>query len=93
MTFYNFVWAWTTIAIIVFLILIYFKIKAPYGRHTSNKWGPVIDNKWGWFWMELPAFLLMPLLALLGLVETDLTYLLVFYGHTIIFRTFVFLSD
>ncbi|MAO32807.1 MAG: hypothetical protein CL824_04800 [Crocinitomicaceae bacterium] len=92
MTFYNFVWAWTTIAIIVFLILIYFKIKAPYGRHTSNKWGPVIDNKWGWFWMELPAFLLMPLLALLGPEpKTDLTYLLVFlWSYHYFFRTFVF---
>lgn len=92
MTFYNFVWVWTAIAIIVFLILIFFKIKAPYGRHASNKWGPVIDNKWGWFWMELPAFALMPLFAFSGPEpKTDLSYLLVFlWSYHYFFRTFVF---
>jgi steroid 5-alpha reductase family enzyme len=31
----------------------------------------MIDNKWGWFWMELPAFFIFPLLVLKGPKELD----------------------
>lgn len=31
----------------------------------------MIPNKWGWFFMELPALLVMPLLAILGPREKD----------------------
>ncbi len=91
-SFYNLVWAWAGIGLLVFCILVIFKIKAPYGRHSSDQWGPVIDNKWGWFWMELPAFIIMPILALAGPEpKTDLSYLLVFlWSYHYFFRTFVF---
>jgi 3-oxo-5-alpha-steroid 4-dehydrogenase 1 len=36
-----------------------FYVTAPFGRHTSNKWGPTLNNKLGWFLMELPSFLIM----------------------------------
>ena len=90
--FYTLVWIWAGIGIVVFFILVFFKIKAPYGRHSSDQWGPVIDNKWGWFWMELPAFIVMPLLALTGPEpKTELSYLLVFlWSYHYFFRTFVF---
>ena len=49
---------WIIIGLIIFPInLIY---KAPYGRHTSKKWGISIDNKLGWIIMELPALLICP---------------------------------
>ena len=57
-------WIWIAIPIIIFPILL--KIKVPYGRHTTSGWGPMIDNHWGWFWMEIPALLTFPLLAILG---------------------------
>jgi hypothetical protein len=48
--------AWILIAIIIFPILL--KVKAPYGRHTTKNWGALIDNRFGWFIMELPSLLL-----------------------------------
>jgi 3-oxo-5-alpha-steroid 4-dehydrogenase 1 len=46
---------WILLACAVFLVLL--KIAAPYGRHTSQKWGITISNRWGWVFMELPALL------------------------------------
>jgi 3-oxo-5-alpha-steroid 4-dehydrogenase 1 len=43
-------WAWIAIGVIVFFALLF--ITAPYGRHTSTTWGPLIDNRVGWFVME-----------------------------------------
>ena len=69
---------WIGVAIITFLALVLFKIKAPYGRHSSQQWGPMISNKWGWFLMELPALILMPLIALLGSSEkNEVSYFLI----------------
>ncbi|GAB5416726.1 MAG: 3-oxo-5-alpha-steroid 4-dehydrogenase [Crocinitomicaceae bacterium] len=69
---------WIGVAVITLLSLLIFKIRAPYGRHANEKWGKMIANHWGWFWMELPAFLLFPLLVLFGPREKDmLTWLLV----------------
>jgi 3-oxo-5-alpha-steroid 4-dehydrogenase 1 len=50
-------YAWMAIAAVVFVTM--FFVTAPFGRHTSNQWGSMIDNKWGWFIMELPSFTIM----------------------------------
>jgi len=56
----NITYIWILIALIVFPInLIY---KAPYGKHSTKKWGKSIDNKTGWILMELPALLTCPLI-------------------------------
>ena len=47
------------IAIVVFIFFLLRQIVAPYGRHTTTKWGPQIDNYLGWLLMELPALLIM----------------------------------
>ena len=85
-------YSWISVAIITFLILVIFKIKTPYGRHSNNKWGLVIPNKWGWFIMELPAFLIMPIISLYGPSEKGaLTYLLILLWVLHYFnRTFIF---
>jgi len=90
--FYLLNYAWIGIALITFLSLVILKIRAPYGRHTSRKWGKMISNHWGWFWMELPAFLLFPILVIIGPREKDwLTWLLVglwtlhYFNRTVIF--------
>jgi hypothetical protein len=54
-TFYLVVYIWIAIAIFIFPVII--RIAAPYGRHTTGKWGPLIDNRVGWILMELPALL------------------------------------
>lgn len=48
---------WMGIAVIVFLVLLH--IKAPYGRHTTRNWGPMIDNHIGWIIMESPGLIVM----------------------------------
>jgi 3-oxo-5-alpha-steroid 4-dehydrogenase 1 len=48
---------WMFIALAVHVTMFY--IKAPFGRHTSEKWGVSINNKLGWFIMELPSLLIM----------------------------------
>ena len=83
---------WIGIALVIFIVLVLFKIRAPYGRHASLKWGAVMDNKWGWVLMELPALLTMPIITLSGPVQkTTLTYLLVcLWTIHYIYRTLVF---
>ena len=57
--FNNLVLIWIGIALILFPILLY--ITAPYGRHAKSGWGPMIDNRLGWFIMEFPALLIFVL--------------------------------
>ena len=54
---------WIFSGILLFPVLI--KIKAPYGRHASKKWGITISNKIGWILMELPALLICPIYYIL----------------------------
>jgi 3-oxo-5-alpha-steroid 4-dehydrogenase 1 len=56
-TYQTILFAWIGIAVIVFLLLL--KITAPYGRHTTPSWGPLISNKWSWLMMELPVLLVL----------------------------------
>ncbi len=44
---------WIAVAILLFPILL--SVVQPYGRHSANNWGPLINNRLGWFLMELPA--------------------------------------
>jgi 3-oxo-5-alpha-steroid 4-dehydrogenase 1 len=48
---------WIGIAVAVHITMFY--VKAPFGRHTTEKWGITINNKLGWFIMELPSLLIM----------------------------------
>lgn len=92
MNFELFNYIWMGVALATFMILVVFKIRAPYGRHSKLTWGPVISNKWGWFFMELPALILMPVIALFGSApKTNLTYILVsLWVFHYFFRTLVF---
>jgi hypothetical protein len=67
--------SWMIIAVVLFPFLI--RIKAPYGRHSSLKWGPVLSNRLGWFIMELPTLLLFTTLFLSGnVIKTAVTWLI-----------------
>lgn len=86
----NFIWI--GVAVITLLSLLMLKIRAPYGRHATDKWGKMIANHWGWFWMELPAFLIFPILVICGPREKDvLTWILVglwslhYFNRTLVF--------
>ena len=56
-TFYNFLFIVALIGLVVFVSL-YF-VDAGYGKMRSEKWGPTINNKVGWFMMEMPVFLIV----------------------------------
>lgn len=56
-TFQVIVYSWMAIGVITFFYLL--KVTAPYGRHTSRKWGPVISNHIGWILMEAPVMLVL----------------------------------
>ena len=75
--FYNLLFVWIFIGLCTFIYLIFSKTIAPYGRHSNSNWGITIDNRWGWFWMELPALVLMPLIILISPVEKNGIILLV----------------
>ena len=55
---------WIALGLITFLYLIYSKKKAPYGRHIKKNRSILIDNSLGWFIMELPALIILPVLSL-----------------------------
>ncbi len=49
-------WLWIAAGLITFPVLL--KVSQPYGRHSKNNWGPLINNRFGWLIMELPALLI-----------------------------------
>jgi 3-oxo-5-alpha-steroid 4-dehydrogenase 1 len=69
-----------------------FYVTAPFGRHTSNSWGPTINNKLGWFVMELPSFLIMLYFLVFGSRSFDsyawilfVCWLLHYFNRTFIY--------
>ena len=61
---------------LIFLYLILSNSPAPYGRHFSKQWGPSLNNNWGWFWMELPALLVFPVIVLTSSREINFVLIL-----------------
>jgi len=57
--------AYGTLALAVPVFLLLFFVKAPYGRHIRGGWGPLLDNRLGWFIMESPAALVFAVILLL----------------------------
>jgi 3-oxo-5-alpha-steroid 4-dehydrogenase 1 len=72
-------------------ILLFFK-PAPYGRHITDKVGPVINSSMGWFFMEINSLIIMLVLFLFG-NRRDNTVAIVFLGMWIFHyshRSFIF---
>jgi hypothetical protein len=63
-TFNLLVWLWIASGLIVFLLLLF--VTAPYGRHSSKKWGFTIPDRLGWFIMEVPALMIFLWLIITG---------------------------
>jgi 3-oxo-5-alpha-steroid 4-dehydrogenase 1 len=55
---------WTILALLLFPVIL--KIPAPYGRHSRTDWGPLINNRLGWFLMEFPALFVFAYFVLAG---------------------------
>ncbi|MEI7662757.1 MAG: DUF1295 domain-containing protein [Bacteroidota bacterium] len=88
--FYLLVYAWMAVALFIFPLVI--RIVAPYGRHTTKKWGAMIDNRAGWILMEMPALLVFAGFYLFGTgIRPAITWL--FFGMWVLHyvnRTLIF---
>jgi hypothetical protein len=81
---------WISIAVFIFFLLL--KIAAPYGRHASAKWGPQVDNHYGWMTMELPALVVMMICFVSNFAKENITielmiglYCLHYFNRSFIF--------
>ncbi len=82
--------AMTASAVIVFITL--FFIDAGYGMFINKRWGATINNKLGWFIMEIPVFILMILMFVFSERTCNITlfiFLLLFETHYFQ-RSFIF---
>jgi 3-oxo-5-alpha-steroid 4-dehydrogenase 1 len=89
-TFNVFLLIMTALAVFVFIAL--FFIDAGYGKFYQPKWGPSLDNHWGWFLMEVPVFVAMLVLWWFSDRRTDgvrMIFLLLFEIHYF-HRSFIF---
>lgn len=78
------------LAMVTFPVL--FRVTAPYGRYTRDRFGPTLDRTVAWVVMEAPAALGMALLFWLGDRHGDpvaIVFLLLWEAHYL-YRAFVF---
>ena len=64
------------VAVGVFVAL--FFIRAPYGRHYRQGWGPTLSNRVSWLIMEAPSALVMAILFFTGTADRNITLILFF---------------
>lgn len=90
MSFNFFLAVMSAIAVVVFIVL--FFVDAGYGKFYNKKWGPAVNNRFGWVLMEAPVFILMLMLYFYSDRKDDivrLTFLLLFELHYFQ-RSFIF---
>ncbi len=88
--YYYIVYGWIAIAIISFPYLL--KKVAPYGRHSSSKWGWMIPNKLGWVLMELVSPVVFSIFFFSGSLQLSLTsycfwflWMLHYFNRSVVF--------
>jgi len=88
--YYYIVYGWIAIAVISFPYLL--KQVAPYGRHSSAKWGWMIPNKLGWVLMELVSPVVFSIFFFSGSLELSLTsycfwflWMLHYFNRSVVF--------
>ena len=89
-TFLTLLYIWMGIAVFTFPVLL--KVTAPYGRHTTNSWGPTMNNKWAWFIMEIPVIIVFSWLLFSGPNKISFA-VYIFYGTFMLHyinRVFIF---
>ena len=75
--------------VVVFVLLF---VKAPYGRHASDGWGPTLGTRASWLVMEAPTVLVFAAVYAAGARRSDLVPLLLLglWMFHYVRRTFVF---
>src|SRR5271167_5977 len=61
--------SWAVLAVIIFFILL--RITAPYGRYSSAKWGPMVNNRFGWFIMECTVLIALAIMLIPSLYSVS----------------------
>lgn len=82
---------WMTVAIFIFTLLLNYKNLKTYGRHVPKK-GILLNNRLGWFLMEIPTLILMPYFIYSGTKPINTVifcflglYMVHYFNRTIIF--------
>src|SRR5690554_3960219 len=86
----SFTWIWIAIGVAVYILLHF--ITAPYGRHTKSTWGPLIDNKLGWFIMEIFVLLVLGYYIYYGTnIQSTVNWIIIgLFGFHYINRSIIF---
>lgn len=69
--FYYIVYAWFAVGFFTFFYLL--KVPAPFGRHTSDAWGPMMDNRIGWIIYEIASPIFFGFFLLTGSLDMNTT--------------------
>ena len=74
-----------------FFIVLFF-ITAGYGQHVNKKWGPTINDKLGWFLMEIPTVIVYFIYYIIGDRNIGLISLIFLFFWMLHYcqRTFIF---
>jgi len=88
--FNNFLFLMSIVCVVIFVSL-YF-VDAGYGKMRTERWGPAINNKVGWFLMEAPVFVVMLYLWAISDVKLQMPYLVFLFIFEFHYfqRSFVF---
>jgi 3-oxo-5-alpha-steroid 4-dehydrogenase 1 len=89
-SFQHLIYIWMALGVAIFVLLL--KVTAPYGRHTSSKWGLQMSNKLGWILMEAPVMILLMYFVIANASnQNTMTWILVaFFMFHYLNRTLVF---
>jgi hypothetical protein len=89
-TFNLIVYIWIGFALILFPLQLF--VTAPYGRHSKTTWGPMINNRLGWFIMEFPALFFFVFLIFKGrgMPEYILLAVLILWSIHYLHRSLIF---
>jgi len=83
--------AYGTLALAVPVFLLLFFVRAPYGRHIRGGWGPLLDNRLGWFIMESPAVLVFGVIVLVyARLNTTVVFLFLLWQLHYCHRVFIY---
>lgn len=62
-------WAWMALALVTCVVL--YRVAPPFGRHASERWGPMLGTRLGWVLMELPSLSIMGVFLVRGMPWED----------------------
>ena len=76
---------WIAIGLVSLPFLL--RVTAPYGRHATEKWGPMISNRLGWIIQEAPSMIFLSIFFFTGsLTKTHTSYF--FWGLWVVHYTY-----